>query len=551
MSIYTKTITEIQRLNDYKLNDIRNYADSTENLLSVIKTELCTNTPTNKFTPVAMKHVKFEISIGVIKSLLNSGGVLRNKLDTLSDADVDSELAFITDAFFCRDQDVTVHVLVGSAGKKYGVLGNFFLTDDFSKAVLIATFWDDEISESDLASITSIGVSGAVPENLFYLYNKETYFPDSLIVDRSVTPETYKKQDGTSYTGVVVEKNGLTFPSLPKLPHLGVSFSLTCSASFVEDYEYGPIILENSNNADGKYRIKLSAMRTFQSDLNTMEQIRDTYKNRYYYNGNEEILPTCVSIVVGTQFQIEGNALVSRSMISSTRPNISDMSGYVGYRKLVLLSMEHDYKYYEDEPFYRKNMDIVPISVNLVVSDNGFAMYLRDQSIIDNNNAFICVQYPVSTTDDETKNITKGSKVYTKYDPLFCIYKTTNSYISRNESSVKYFIVRERDINVPMEIHSDAGFGTETTNPIMNLRFPVSITESNEYVVNFPSNLATTRFVYPNAEIDLIGYVSSDVLADGSVITTSRFGAEREYIGLQTVSDAPGSARILMYNRTI
>jgi hypothetical protein len=551
MPIYTKTITEIQRLNDYKLNDVRNYADSTENLLSVLKTELCTNTTTNKFTPVAMKHVKFEISIGNIKSLLISGGVIRNKLATLTDTDVDSELAFITDAFFCRDQDVTIHVMVGSTGKKYGVLGNFFLTDDFSKAILIATFWDDEISDTDLASITSIGVSGAIPENLFYLYNKDTYFPDSLVVNSSVTPATYKKQDGTTYTGAVTVYNGLTFPSFPKLPHLGVSFSLVCTASFVDDYEYGPIILENTNNTDGKYRVKISAMRSFQTDMNTMQQIRDMYKNRYFYNGNEEILPTCVSIVVGTQFQIEGNALVSRSMISSTRPSISDMSGYVGYRKLILLSMEHDYKYYEDEPFYRKNMDIVPISVNLVVSENGFSMYLRDQSVIDNNNAFICIQYPVSTTDDVAKDVTKGSKVYTKYDPLFCLYKTTNSYISSNESSVKYFIVRERDINVPMEIHSDAGFGSATTNPIMNLRFPVSITESNEYVVNFPSNLATTRFVYPNAEIDLIGYVSSDVLAEGSIITTTRFGAEREYVGLQTVSDTPGSARILMYNRTL
>ncbi len=549
--IYTKTITEIQRLNDYKLNDQRNYADTTDNFLKVLKSELTTNSGVNMFTSVPMKHIKFSIEIDELKSLLQTGAPFKLKMADFSSLNIDSELEFIMDSFFCREQDVQIILNQNSTNKRYGVLSNFFISYHDNKAYIIASFWDDEVSPTDVTTITSIGVSGSFPEGLFEFYN-QNYFPRPLIVTNTNGVLSYTKQDGTTYTGVVVEKDGLSFPDSAPVPHLGTTFSLNVTAEIIDDVAYGPLILENPNNANGKYRVKISTTRLFTLDGRTMDEMLSAYKDKYFFNQSEDILPQSIAIVTGTQFQIEGNGLVSRSFISRTNNTVSDKSGYLGYRKKVIYNTEHNYYGYVDEPFYRKHTEIVPISLTITASDTGFAMYIRDQSIVDNNNAFVCLQYPVSTVDDATKGVTKGSKVYTKYDPLFCLYKTSNAVRSGLFSStVKYFIVREKDIMVPMEIHADASYGSLNTNPIMNLQFPVSITESNEYVINFPNNLASTRFVYPNAELDLVGYVSGDVLAEGSVITTSRFGETREYVGMQTVDDAPNSARILMFNRVI
>lgn len=549
--IYTKTVTEVQRLNDYKLNDQRNYADTTDNFLKVLKNELTVNSGVNMFTPVPMKYIKFSIEITELKSLLQSGSSFRSKLADLNTANIDSELEFIMDSFFCREQDIQIILNPTTTNKRYGVLSNFFISYHDNMAYIIASFWDDEVVPTDVSTITSIGVSGLFPEGLFEFYNKG-FFPRPLISTTTGGVTTYTLQDGTAYTGAVVTQDGLTFPTTAPIPHLGTSFSLNVKAEVIEDVAYGPIILENANNANGKYRVKISTTRLFALDGRTMAEMLDLYKDKFFHDQSEDILPQSVAIVAGTNFQIEGNGLVSRSFISRTNDTVSDKSGYLGYRKKVIYNTEHNYYGYVDEPFYRKNTEIVPISLTIAASDTGFAMYIRDQSIVDNNNAFVCIQYPVSTTDDASKNVTKGSKVYTKYDPLFCLYKVSNAIRSGVLSStVKYFIVREKDIMVPMEIHADASYGSTNTNPIMNLQFPVSITESNEYVINFPNNLASTRFVYPNAELDLIGYVSGDVLAEGSVITTSRFGETREYIGMQTVDDSPNAARILMFNRVI
>lgn len=549
--IYTKTVTEIQRLNDYKLNDQRNYADSTDNLLKVIKNELTVNSGVNLFTSVPMKHIKFSIEIDELKTLLQTGSALRLKMADFQTTNIDSDLEFIMDSFFCREQDVQVILNANSTNKRYGVLSNFFISYHDNKAYIVASFWDDEVSPTDVTTITSIGISAMFPEGLFEFYNKN-YFPQPLIVTNTDGVVSYTISNGTPYTGVVVEKNGLYFKETAAVPHLGTAFSLVVTAEIIDDVEFGPILLENTNNTNGKFRVKISATRLFTLEGRTMSEMLNLYRDRYFYNQSEDILPQSIAIVTGTHFQIEGNGLVSRSFISRINSTVSDKSGYLGYRKRVIFNTQHDYFGYTDEPFYRKHTEIVPISLTITVSETGIALYLRDQSIVDNNNAFVCIQYPVSTVDDAPKGVTKGSKVYTKYDPLFCVYKTSNAVrTGLSSSTVKYFIIRERDIMVPMEYHADAAYGSENTNPIMNLKFPVSITESNEYVINFPNNLASTRFVYPNAELDLIGYVSGDVLAEGSVITTSRFGDNREYVGLQTVDDAPNSARILMFNRVI
>ena len=68
----------------------------------------------------------------------------------------------------------------------------------------------------------------------------------------------------------------------------------------------------------------------------------------------------------------------------------------------------------------------------------------------------------------------------------------------------------------------------EDVSALINPECQVSITEHNEYIINFPSGIVTDRYYYME-ELDMIAYTSADVLSQYSTINLSLYGENSIY----------------------
>ena len=83
-------------------------------------------------------------------------------------------------------------------------------------------------------------------------------------------------------------------------------------------------------------------------------------------------------------------------------------------------------------------------------------------------------------------------------------------------NSIWQFIVRESDTwipDVPRIITSDADY----LDGYWNSNKQISIAEDNSYVITLPDGITTNRHVYYNERIDMIGYISANVIAEAMV----------------------------------
>ncbi len=102
-------------------------------------------------------------------------------------------------------------------------------------------------------------------------------------------------------------------------------------------------------------------------------------------------------------------------------------------------------------------------------------------------------------------------------NPLFCLYSVYGA-----ASNTYKFVVREKDVHSPA-FPINATSNSEDSAQIINPYKQVSITEGNNYVVTFPNNLNTQRYMYLE-ELDMIAYTSADVISQWSDVSVTVYG---------------------------
>lgn len=85
-----------------------------------------------------------------------------------------------------------------------------------------------------------------------------------------------------------------------------------------------------------------------------------------------------------------------------------------------------------------------------------------------------------------------------------------NLNVNKYGKAIYRFVVRERDVFKPWDIHKSATMTGIDSPAIINPMEQMSITPARRFIYTFPSPLVTQRFVYATSELDLISYSSAD-----------------------------------------
>lgn len=169
-----------------------------------------------------------------------------------------------------------------------------------------------------------------------------------------------------------------------------------------------------------------------------------------------------------------------------------------------------------------------PMSYYLATTDHGVFLSVwedvlaADQAIF----SWVGIQRPVDRVSGET--------FITGKSPVFCVYGIG--------ANIKRFIVRESDVLRPSAA-VDATVDSDGYNAIINKEEQVAISESNKYIVNFPSRLNTQRYSY-TYELDMFGYTGADVVSENNDIPLEVYGGERVYT--TTHSNGPRNTKMRM-----
>ena len=144
--------------------------------------------------------------------------------------------------------------------------------------------------------------------------------------------------------------------------------------------------------------------------------------------------------------------------------------------------------------------------------------------------SMFCVQVPVNKDTGVQMNADKS--------PIFCVYNSDNSGFNK-------FIVSESDVFRPTRSVT-AESNTLNSSAIINAEDQVSIARGNRYLLTLPNRLNTDRFAYTE-ELDMFGYVSADVIGEGSEISVTLYGegTPRVYRALKATGPNNTKVRVL------
>lgn len=171
----------------------------------------------------------------------------------------------------------------------------------------------------------------------------------------------------------------------------------------------------------------------------------------------------------------------------------------------------YDYNHIQfEEPL--ENPAAHTLTYLLTVGDHGVMFALWDESATHTNDHYnwFVIQSPV---DSETGQVLTTGKA-----PLFCVYGIGELRIN----VLKRFVVREADVECP-DHPVDAIQPSTDHHAIINPAKQVAITENEKYIINFPNNLNTKRFMYLH-ELDMIGYTSADILGHSAEVNLNMYG---------------------------
>lgn len=144
----------------------------------------------------------------------------------------------------------------------------------------------------------------------------------------------------------------------------------------------------------------------------------------------------------------------------------------------------------------------------LVVTNRGvfFSCWVEGEEVEPMTSMF-CVQLPV--------NKDNGAPLTVDKSPIFCVYNSDNTGFKR-------FTVNESDVGRPT-VSVNAEKNTFNNNGLINAQEQVSIARGNKYLITLPNRLNTMRFAY-SEELDMFGYVSADVIGEGSEVSVELYG---------------------------
>ena len=148
------------------------------------------------------------------------------------------------------------------------------------------------------------------------------------------------------------------------------------------------------------------------------------------------------------------------------------------------------------------------MSSMLVASDHGlyYQVWEEGEEVTPRWSMF-CVQVPADKDN--------GQPLLKDKSPIFCLYNCDNI-------GFKKFVVCEADIFRPSP-SVDAEKNSKHSNAIINAQDQVSIARDNRYLVTMPNRLNTDRYSYTE-ELDMMAYVSADVIGEGSDISVTMYG---------------------------
>lgn len=168
------------------------------------------------------------------------------------------------------------------------------------------------------------------------------------------------------------------------------------------------------------------------------------------------------------------------------------------------------------------------VSTLLVVTPRGvFFQYWEENNETAPVHSTFCVQVPV--------NKDTGVPLSEDKSPIFCVYNCDNTGFFK-------FVVSESDVARP-SASLPADSNTKNSNAIINSKEQVSIARGNKYLVTLPNRLNTDRYAY-SEELDMIGYLSSDIIGEGSEISVTLYGEETPRVYRALKSHGPDNTQV-------
>mgnify|MGYP000329482852 CR=1 FL=1 len=113
------------------------------------------------------------------------------------------------------------------------------------------------------------------------------------------------------------------------------------------------------------------------------------------------------------------------------------------------------------------------------------------------------------------------------------------------------FVVREQDVLKPWDYHVSAILPQVDSPAIINPMEQLSITQDKTFVFNFPTPMASQRYIYPAAEMDMICYSGADSSIQGGYTEVGQTGNDKysedkgQYSSIS--APAPGSELEVTY----
>lgn len=213
----------------------------------------------------------------------------------------------------------------------------------------------------------------------------------------------------------------------------------------------------------------------------------------------------------------------------------------------------------------RVDKQSIPLSYRLSISNHGIAFCMWTEAYDSAGNRFHWWNIQRMVNKDTGATIIGNEIQDVKGKaPLFCVFSMIGGGTSPSETlpsgetdslnvagyhDAYYFVVRESDVHAPT-YPVPASIDTADSNRIINMVQQVSISESNKLVIQMMKGLNTQRFAYPH-ELDMIAYVSADVVSQFADINVRQYGEaqDRSFKALKANHAQNKGMRILMLQK--
>jgi hypothetical protein len=125
------------------------------------------------------------------------------------------------------------------------------------------------------------------------------------------------------------------------------------------------------------------------------------------------------------------------------------------------------------------------------------------------------------------------------------------SNLHKAGKAIYRFVVREQDVLKPWDYHVSAVLPQIDSPAIINPMEQLSITQDKTFVFNFPTPMASQRYIYPASEMDMICYSGADSSIQGGYTEVGQVGNDKysddksQYSSIS--APAPGSELEVTY----